>query len=117
MTARFLPIKENLFILIFNVGDDEYDPNQAQKFVEDSSLIEDWWNYFPGVFIVQAKVTVDELYAEISSHLDRMGVLVIRLQKENFSGLLPGMAWLWLLDLDDNSRNKFARSLIEDAKK
>ncbi|WP_131818608.1 hypothetical protein [Sphingomonas turrisvirgatae] len=112
-----LQIRDNLYILVFNTMDRSYDADDVQSYIENNERVVDWWNYFPGTYLIEfsdgPKTFMSELYGQIPD----ASCFCSRINTGEFTGRINGDAWLWLLDLPEERKAQLREQMIEDTRR
>lgn len=112
-----LRIRPDTFLLVFNTADQKYDAESAQSAVESSVLVKAWWNYFPGVYLIQIDCGPHDFAESLYNELGHVSLFMSKVNEEQFSGRLPGDAWLWILDISDDEKVELKKTMQEQAQK
>lgn len=112
-----IPIRKNIKVLVVNSLEEDYDPEAIQDIIEKSDKIKGWWNHFPGVWLVETEMSPYHLSKLIYSEFDGITCFVTTATTGDFSGRMNGAAWLWLIDVPEDRKEKLREKMIEEKKK
>lgn len=108
-----IALRKNLKMIVIDLEDTNYPSDEIHTFIENCDLFTGWWNYFPGVFIVESSLEVDEVANVIVKRFDDITCLVSPVETGRFSGRMNGNAWLWLMDESEETKAQLRELMIE----
>ena len=113
-----LVYRDNLRLIVFDVNDDRFNAEKMLRYFEASENYSDWWNHFPGVFIVRSKLDPNEINNDIGDSFSPTPSLICtEFRRPIASARLDERAWRWILDLPDHVLDPLFESVKESEEK
>lgn len=106
-----IPIRPNIKVLVINSLEQKYDPTEIQDFITSNEHIDGWWNHFPGVWLIETKLTSRDLAKVFYDAFDGISCFVTSVNTGDFSGRMSGDAWLWLMMETDERKERLREAL------
>ena len=97
----------NLFIFVFDVSDPEIPQGDVHERIISSQLIESWWNYLPGVYIIETDADPAELRDALFAAIGRGTCIIHPFDLQQMNGRMPVAGWSWMLGLEGDARDRF----------
>ncbi len=87
---------EQTFIVAVDVADDRIDHDGLRSLIRGNPDFTAWWNHIPAVYLIQTRLTVDELSAQVEQHTNKARYFVMKVDPRSSQGWLPDSSWTWL---------------------
>ena len=84
------------YIVTVDLLDPTLDLDALHEFIKTTSLLENWWNHIPGVFLVVSDRSATELSKAMKPFAHNARLLIMEVNPAESDGWLPEVSWKWL---------------------
>ncbi len=88
-------MSERTYLVAIDAWNTTHDVSVVKDFIKSSTMITDWWNYIPYVFLLVSPLTANELSDALKPYTKDAGLLVIEANPGSAQGMLRKTAWEW----------------------
>ena len=88
--------ENHTYIVTLDMSDPDLELKRVRTALTADDRIAKWWNYLPGVYIVQTDLSVKDVTSRVHKHAGNTSFLVSEIDLSASNGWLPDRAWKWI---------------------
>ncbi len=87
---------DTLYAIVVDLADEQLDIKHIQFYVKNEPMFAHWWNYLPGLFLVETALSAIEITRRVKEHIGDVSFIVMQVDANDTSGWLFEEAGDWI---------------------